>query len=248
MKKILFILLLLIGNLSFSEYIKEGTYNGANDKKIYIEHYSYSTYDEFLDKEVQKEGYTLLGVIGYGHSQIFNVDKKNIQVGETVEFSISEHELNESTQDYRCKLIVKFEKNGEISVDTTDDCYRDDDIFIGNYAYSEKDSIIPEKYFGKWDSCIYVYKKGFTTNIDFGENYVVGVKEEGDGNLLLDGITVYEGSAFRDQYRFKYHPNGNVSIKEYRGSESNKLEKSYNNLKRLKGREASDCQTFEDRN
>ena len=93
-----------------------------------------------------------------------------------------------------------------------------------------------------------MYKKGFTTNIDFGENYVVGVKEEGDGNLLLDGITVNEGAAFRDQYRFKYHPNGNVSIKEYRGSESNKLEKSYNNLRRLKGRELSDCQTFEERN
>ena len=99
------------------------------------------------------------------------------------------------------------------------------------------------------DNCIYVYKKGFTTNVDFGENYVAGVKEEGDGNLLLDGITVNEGTAFRDQYRFKYHPNGNVSIKEYRGSESNKLEKSYNNLKRLKGREASDCKTtFEERN
>ena len=247
MKKILFLLLLIFGNLSFSEYVKEGTYNGANDKKIYIGRYSYSAYDEFLDEEVQKEGYTLLGVIGYGHSQIFHVDKKNIQVGEKVEFSITEHELNESTQDYRCKLIVKFEKNGEMSVDT-DDCYRDDDIFIGNYTYSEKDSAIPEKYFGKWDNCIYVYEKGFTTNIDFGENYVVGVKEEGDGNLLLDGITVNEGTAFRDQYRFKYHPNGNVSIKEYRGSESNKLEKSYNNLKRLKGREASDCQTFEDRN
>ena len=147
MKKILFLLLLIFGNLSFSEYVKEGTYNGTNDKKIYIGHYSYSDYDEFLDKEVQKEGYTLLGVIGYGHSQIFNVDKKNIQVGETVEFSISEHELNESTQDYRCKLIVKFEENGKISVNT-DDCYRDDDIFIGNYAYSEKDSSIPEKYFG----------------------------------------------------------------------------------------------------
>ena len=227
MKKILFILLLLIGSLSFSEYVKEGTYNGANDKKIYIGRYSYSDYDEFLDEEVRKEGYTLLGVIGYGHSQIFHVDKKNIRVGETVEFSITEHELNESTMDYRCKLIIKFEENGEISVDT-DDCYRDDDIFIGNYAYSEKDSIIPEKY--------------------FGENYVAGVKEEGDGNLLLDGITVYEGAAFRNQYRFKYYPNGNVSIKEYRGSESNKLEKSYNNLKRLKGREASDCQTFEDRN
>ena len=76
MKKILFILLLLIGNLSFSEYIKEETYNGSNDKKIYIGRYSYSDYDEFLDEEVQKEGYTLLGVIGYGHSQIFHVDKK----------------------------------------------------------------------------------------------------------------------------------------------------------------------------
>ena len=74
MKKILFIL--LMGNLSFSEYIKEGTYNGANDKKIYIGSYSYSAYDEFLDEEVQKGGYTLLGVIGYGHSQIFHVDKK----------------------------------------------------------------------------------------------------------------------------------------------------------------------------
>jgi hypothetical protein len=75
MKKILFILLLM-GNLSFSEYIKEETYNGSNDKKIYIGRYSYSDYDEFLDEEVQKEGYTLLGVIGYGHSQIFHVDKK----------------------------------------------------------------------------------------------------------------------------------------------------------------------------
>ena len=74
MKKILFIL--LMGNLSFSEYIKEGTYNGSNDKKIYIGRYSYNDYDEFLDEEVQKEGYTLLGVIGYGHSQIFHVDKK----------------------------------------------------------------------------------------------------------------------------------------------------------------------------
>ena len=101
-----------MGNLSFSEYIKEGTYNGSNDKKIYIGRYSYSDYDEFLDEEVQKEGYTLLGVIGYGHSQIFHIDKKNIKIGETVEFLITKHELNESTQDYRCKLIVKFEKNG----------------------------------------------------------------------------------------------------------------------------------------
>ena len=76
MKKIIFLLLLLLENLLFSEYVKEGTYNGSNDKKIYIGRYSYSDYDEFLDEEVQKEGYTLLGVIGYGHSQIFHVDKK----------------------------------------------------------------------------------------------------------------------------------------------------------------------------
>lgn len=56
MKKILFIL--LMGNLSFSEYIKEGTYNGSNDKKIYIGRYSYSDYDEFLDEEVQKRIHT----------------------------------------------------------------------------------------------------------------------------------------------------------------------------------------------
>ena len=36
MKKILFLLLLVLGNLSFSEYIKEGTYNGLREKKIFI--------------------------------------------------------------------------------------------------------------------------------------------------------------------------------------------------------------------
>ena len=86
MKKILFLLLLIFGNLSFSEYVKEGTYNGANDKKIYIGHYSYSTYDEFLDKEVQKEGYTLLGVIGYGNSQIFDIDKKIYKLEKQLNF------------------------------------------------------------------------------------------------------------------------------------------------------------------
>ena len=33
MKKIIFLLLLLLENLLFSEYVKEGTYNGTNDKK-----------------------------------------------------------------------------------------------------------------------------------------------------------------------------------------------------------------------
>lgn len=37
MKKILFLLLLIFGNLSFSEYVKEGTYNGANDKKFILD-------------------------------------------------------------------------------------------------------------------------------------------------------------------------------------------------------------------
>ncbi len=34
MKKILFLLLLVFGNLSFSEYVKEGTYNGTEELEL----------------------------------------------------------------------------------------------------------------------------------------------------------------------------------------------------------------------
>ena len=39
MKKIIFLLLLLLENLLFSEYVKEGTYNGTREKKIFLKSY-----------------------------------------------------------------------------------------------------------------------------------------------------------------------------------------------------------------
>ena len=69
----------------------------------------------------------------------------------------------------------------------------------------------------------------------------MGVKEENDGNLLLDGVTIDEGRGIRTQARFKFLPNGNVSIDAYMGNTNDKLYDSYNNLRKLKGKEVSKC-------
>lgn len=51
-------------------------------------------------------------------------------------------------------------------------------------------------------------------------NWVVGIKEEKNGNLLLDKLELYEGRGFRKQFN------------------------SYNNLLKLKRKELSKCKTF----
>ena len=65
MKKILFLLLILLGNLSFSEYVKEGTYNGINDKKISIERYDYD----------DEKGYFIIAMNGHVHTSTFKIDR-----------------------------------------------------------------------------------------------------------------------------------------------------------------------------
>ena len=76
MKKILFLLLILLGNLSFSEYVKEGTYNGAREKKIFLK--SYRTDDGIK--------YFLVALNGYVQGDIFETEEKfsKIKEGEIV--------------------------------------------------------------------------------------------------------------------------------------------------------------------
>lgn len=246
MKKILFLLLLVLGNLSFSNYIKEGVYNGANDKKIFIK--SYKSDDEIV--------YVLDTMNGYTFVNLFEVKDRysKINEGEIVEFSLDNHYKDFEGEDdyiYECTLKVAFLENNKMIVDSGNRCAREDRMSSGEYIYSEKDSNIPEKYFGKWtyktdsgyDICAYIDKNVFAHDSDNG-NWVVGVKEEENGNLLLDGLELYEGRGFRRQFRYKFLPNGNVSIDVYDGNVNDKLYNSYNNLRKLKGKELSKCKTF----
>ena len=58
---------------------------------------------------------------------------------------------------------------------------------------------------------------------------------------MLDGVTIDEGRGNRTQTRFKFFLNGNVSIDAYMGNTNDKLYDSYNNLRKLKGKELSKC-------
>ena len=248
MKKILFLLLLVLGNLSFSEYIKEGTYNGLREKKIFIK--SYKTDEGFK--------YFLVALNGYVQGNIFETEEKTFKIkeGEIIEFSLDKHyedfEDEESRTDYDCTIKVAFTGNAEILLDTESNCAGPVILSSGKYNYSEKDSSIPEKYWGKWtyktdrdyDVCAYITKDIFAHDSDNG-NYLIGVKED-SGDLILDGLEIYEGVAFRREFKYKFLPNGNINIDVYQGSTDDKLYNSYNNLRKLKGKELSICETLEE--
>ena len=149
----------------------------------------------------------------------------------------------EGDDGYNCTLKIAFLQNGKLIVDSSDDCGRYDRTLKGEYSYSEKDSFVPEKYIGKWEiegGCAFITKNIFAYD-DRHPNIIVGVKEEENGNLLLDGVTIDEGRGSRTQTRFKFFPNGNVSIDAYMGNTNEKLYNSYNNLRKLKGKELSKC-------
>ena len=237
MKKILLLFLLLLESLSYGSYIKEGTYNGINDKKISIERYDY---------DGGEKGYFIIAMNGYVHTSTFKIDRYlDINENEIIDFPLDTHYKNyEGDDGYNCTLRIAFLQNGKLVVDSSDDCGRYDRMFKGEYNYSEKDSFIPEKYIGKWEvsgGCAFITKNIFAYD-DIHPNGVVGVKEEGDGNLLLDGVTIDEGRGIRTQTRFKFLPNGNVSIDAYMGNTNDKLYESYNNLRKLKGKELSKCE------
>ena len=246
MKKILFLLLLIFGNLSFSEYVKEGTYNGAREKKIFLK--SYRTDDGIK--------YFLVALNGYVQGDIFETEEKfsKIKEGEIVKFSLDKHyedfQDEDEKTDYSCTLKVAFTENNGILLDTDNDCAGPVMLASGNYRYSEKDSNVPEKYWGKWtyktdtgsDICAYIDKNVFAHDSDNG-NYLVGVREE-NGDLILDGLEIYEGKPFRREFKYKFLQNGNINIDVYQGSTDDKLYNSYNNLRKLKGKELSQCKTF----
>ena len=100
MKKILFLLLLVLGNLSFSEYIKEGTYNSINDKKINIERYDYDG----------EKGYFIIAMNGYVHTSTFKIDKYlDIDKNEIIDFPLDTHYKDyEGDDGYNCTLKIAF--------------------------------------------------------------------------------------------------------------------------------------------
>ena len=246
MKKILFLLLILLGNLSFSDYVKEGTYNGAREKRIFLK--SYRTDDGIK--------YFLVVLNVYVQGDIFETEEKfsKIKEGEIVKFSLDKHyedfQDEDEKTDYSCTLKVAFTENNRILLDTDNDCTGPVMLASGNYRYSEKDSNVPEKYWGKWtyktdtgsDICAYIDKNVFAHDSDNG-NYLVGVREE-NGDLILDGLEIYEGKPFRREFKYKFLQNGNINIDVYQGSTDDKLYNSYNNLRKLKGKELSQCKTF----
>ena len=118
MKKIIFLLLLLLENLLFSEYVKEGTYNGTREKKIFLK--SYKTDDRIK--------YFLVALNGYVQGNIFETEEKSFKIkeGEIVEFLLDKHYENfvdeENRTDYNCTLKVAFTENNGILLDTGNDC------------------------------------------------------------------------------------------------------------------------------
>ena len=171
MKKIIFLLLLLLENLLFSEYVKEGTYNGTNDKKISIERYDYDG----------EKGYFITAMNGYVHISTFKIDKYlDIAENEIIDFPLDTHYKDyEGDDGYNCTLKIAFLQNGKLVVDSSDDCGRYDRTLKGKYSYSEKDSFVPEKYIGKWEiegGCAFITKNTFAYD-DRHTNIIVGVKE-----------------------------------------------------------------------
>lgn len=246
MKKIIFLLIFLVSIIGISKEVKEGTYNGAREKKLFLK--SYKT-----DNGIR---YFLVAVNGYIHGTIFDTEERDFKIkeGDIVEFTLDKHyEDFEEYSNYDCNIKVAFQENGEILVNVDNNCILSDYHTNGKYKYSEKDSNIPEKYWGKWsyktdtgfDICAYVSKNIFAHDSDNG-NYLIGI-EENNGKLILDGIEIYEGRVFRRQFVFKYLSNGNINIDVYQGSVDDELYNSYRNLRKLKGKELSQCQTFEER-
>ena len=175
---------------------------------------------------------------GYVQGDIFETEEKfsKIKEGEIVKFSLDKHyedfQDEDEKTDYSCTLKVAFTENNGILLDTDNDCTG------------------PEKYWGKWtyktdtgsDICAYIDKNVFAHDSDNG-NYLVGVREE-NGDLILDGLEIYERKPFRREFKYKFLQNGNINIDVYQGSTDDKLYNSYNNLRKLKGKELSQCKTF----
>lgn len=236
MKKILILSLYLMSFIGYSKYVEEGTYNGIREKKVFLR--SYNT-DNGLK-------YFLVALNGYVHATVFETEERlsKIQEGEIVEFVLDEHykDFIGNSDDYKCDLKVAFTNNGNLLLDTENYCSNADLKASGEYKYSEKDSKIPVKYHNRWENkeavegCAYISEKSFASDIYYG-NYVLGVEELTNGELLLDGLLIYEGFPSRNQFKYKFLSNGNVSITEYNGSVDDKIEKSYNNLKKLSSKE-----------
>ena len=115
MKKIIFLLLLLLENLLFSEYVKEGVYNSVNDKKIAIERYDYDG----------EKRYFITAMNGYVHTSTFKIDRySDIDKNEIVDFPLDTHYKNyEGDDGYSCTLRIAFLQNGKLVIDFKVNCF-----------------------------------------------------------------------------------------------------------------------------
>ena len=218
MKNLYFLGALLIPCLAQAVPVQLGTYIGVREKKLNISVYQHAGIYQY--QLIMQRPQT--GDIRF----IVASESKSIEDQQQVMFTVPDNAYDEENPASLCQTNISFLGN-KILVSAASNCSLEEQGYNGQYAYSEPSSVIPKKYWGKWDDCkepAYINKSGFSSD-GYHHHGVLGVEEK--GNILeLYGYTIDEGQASSQHMNFKFYKNGKVDITTHYGSVRPRIQKN----------------------
>ncbi|AUZ05242.1 hypothetical protein ADP71_17150 [Vitreoscilla sp. C1] len=201
MKKYFVSLLLLVGcvSLAQAQNIQEGTYVGSRGKVANItsyQHQGINHYELILNQ--------------YGFHRFFAPVKDKMIINKPYVFKAeaSAHYEDDALSD--CRITALWDSEGTLELKGDDKCLMERSL-LGAFVYSEKSSLIPSKYIGKWgstrlcdgDRSAWIRDSSLTNDLDWGSAIVLNTEENPDGSLSVDGVEVYEDSMSASHFNLK---------------------------------------------
>ncbi len=219
MKKLL-LTLTLLPCLAFANPIQEGVYIGANGKKLSISSYK--------DDDVTQYDLVVLYKRVGNYLQLAGSEVEPLKIDQSTIFTVPDNPYDDDNPTSDCKYKITFAQN-KIYMTPIDSCSNDEKLFSGQYAFSEKSSNLPQKYWSAWgkDCSEPAYIKQSIFSGDGYHSYnLLNFERKGD-TLTLYGYSVDEGLVYDHYVHFTPLDNGNMDIEIEYGSDS---KEKYSNL------------------
>ena len=193
---------------AYAAPVTEGTYIGSQNKRINLSNWEYDGVQQ----------YSLMLVDSYRNNTSYLTTSKSnkIQSNQKVIFNVPHNPYNDEDSYERttnnCQVEVKFSKN-EFQFKSLDECSLSEKVFNDSYAYSQKSSSIPKKYWGKWGDCAEpAYIKEDQISPDSYYNYGVLDVEELPNKVRVTGVTFDEGTVSTSEITFEFLNNNKINI------------------------------------
>lgn len=191
--------------------VVNGTYINGTHNRVHLSHFKYEGV----------QNYQLFLANPNGQSSLVVSSKaKPIQDNQTIIFTVPENPYTDSQPNLGCRINVKFSPQ-EMDIQSLERCTKAEKGFDGSYAYSEKSSVVPEKYRGVWGECEYAKAERQSVFLDSSAGSPNGVQrfevlnwtESAANELTVTGVFYYESDPTMHTIQYQYLKNGNIQVK-----------------------------------